>query len=112
MEGQKPDFKSFLYNQVSLVIAAVSLAFGIYFMFANPQRETDNVVAQMKAEFTSHEKAQEERNANMEKYFYNLQNGDLKDILSKIESTNAALNALTVSVGKLETKVDERIPKK
>lgn len=111
-EKSKSTFEKILYNQVSLVIAAVSLAFGVYFTFSNPQKDADKITADVKAEFVSHERLQEQRNATLDKIMDNIKNGDLVDLREKQQMTDASINALTVQIAELKTVISERIPAK
>jgi hypothetical protein len=101
-----------LYNQVSLGVALIAVVFGIYYTFANPQKQSEGTLAQVKLEFASHEKAQALSELALAKQVENLQTGDLKDIRQGMSDQQTAINALTVQIAELKTIINERIPKK
>ncbi len=101
-----------LYNQVALIAGVVGVVFSAYIFITNPQRDTDESVNVVKAEFAAHEKLQAARDAQIDKYFYNLQNGDLKDLGNIIDRQQSEIDDMTKQIVKLQTIIEERIPAK
>jgi hypothetical protein len=108
----EPVWQKFIYNQGTLIIAAISLAFGIYFTFANPQRNTDTVLAEVKAEFVKHQAVQVETDNKTANELNAIRTGDLKDTQRQLSDMTVMINTLTVQVAKLETIINERLPAK
>lgn len=111
-EKEQSAFQKILYNQVSLIIASVGLAFSVYFIFANPQKQTEQILAATKAEFNTHEALQEQY---QEKVAYELKlvrEGDLKDLKADLIENRNEIVSLQHEITKLQTIIEERIPAK
>ena len=98
-------FKNILYNEVTLVLAIGAFLWGVFNFINNPQQ-------QIQAEFDRHAAIQEQQEQNDEEFqanllaeFKTMRDGDIKDLIREVD-------ALNVNIAKLETIINERIPRK
>ena len=105
-------FEKYLYGQVTLAIAIIATAFGVYAYFHNPQQATDNTVTAIKAEFATHEALQTQQTDTIVSQIELLKSGDIKDLKNDIIENRDEIVKLTNEVVKLETIINERIPAK
>ena len=109
-EKPQPVLQKVLYNQVSLIIASVGLAFSIYFLFANPQKQTDSILSGVKTELAIHEAVQEKSNTDLDSRLDLIQKGDIKDLQTNIMDAKTNIIILQNNITELKTIINERIP--
>lgn len=99
-----------LYNQVTFIIAIVSIAFAIYYTFANPQRQTEQILLGVESKLNIHEKVQEQYQVTVAEALKLIKEGDLVDLKRDILENRNEINRLNESIVKLQTIIEERIP--
>ena len=110
--GSESKIQKVIFNQVSLVLAISGVLFGIYFTFANPQKNAEMVIAALQADLHEHESVQ----LKAEEAIYNelklMRQGDLIDLKRDIVENRTEITSLRNEIIKLETIISERIPKR
>jgi uncharacterized membrane protein len=101
-----------IFNQVSLVLAISGVLFGIYFTFANPQKNSDMVIATLRSDLHEHEAVQLESDRAIAAQLELIRQGDLKDLKEDLIENRSEITSLRNEIIKLETIISERIPKK
>ncbi len=91
----------FTPTNILAVLGIVGFVFGMYKGLTGPQINSDKRDALMQQEIKG-----------LTEKLQLLMNNDLHEIKGMLERQTARFIELAVQVGKLETKVDERIPKK
>ena len=107
-----PKYLKILYNQGSIIIGAIAIAFSIYYTFANPQKESEETIAMLQAALKQHEAVQSTSDDALLQKLDLIQNGDIKDLKADLLENRAAIVDLQQTIVKLSTIIDERIPKK
>ena len=103
-------FQRILYNQVSLIIAAISIAFAIYYTFSNPQKQSEIILAGVQAKLEQHEALQRQSDAAVAAQLELIRQGDLKDLKADMLENRGEVVSLQKEIVKLETIITERIP--
>lgn len=101
-----------IFNQVSLVLAISGVLFGIYFTFANPQKNSDMVIATLRSDLHEHEAVQLASDKAIAAQLELIRQGDLKDLKEDLIENRSEITSLRNEIIKLETIISERIPKK
>lgn len=112
LEEETPKYLKILYNQGSIIMGAIAIAFSIYYTFANPQRESEETIAQLKAALNQHEAVQQTSDDNLYQKLDLIQNGDIKDLKADLIENRNEIVSLQHEIVKLSTVIEERIPKK
>jgi hypothetical protein len=105
-------FEYFLYNKFTFIASIIGVAFGIYFTFANPQKNADKIIAEVNANLIQHEAVQVESNGALAAQMKLLREGDLFDLKRDVIENRNQIDSLAKEIVKLETIINERIPKK
>ena len=109
---QESYFENFLYNKFTLILSILGVAFGVYFTFANPQQSADKIIASIDAKLAQHAAVQDQSEANIRADIKLLRDGDLKDLKADVLENRDSIVGLQNEVVKLQTIIEERIPKK
>jgi peptidoglycan hydrolase CwlO-like protein len=96
-----------LYNQVALVLAICGVAFGIYFKLTEPNAhlEANNVAVQLMEQRISAQRVTIDE-------LTKTQQNDMKEIKNEMAGHRQEIQVLTNNIVKLQTIIEERIPKK
>lgn len=86
---------------IYLSITIASLLFSCYLYFRNPQVKSDQIDALMAQEIK-----------NLTEKLQLLMNNDIHEIKGMLIQMRQEFTTLSIQVGKVETKLDERVPKK
>ena len=87
-------------NLILAFCAFVSVLFGVYSYFRNPQIKTDGVIIKLQEDFNT-----------MQKQVVELRETHLRAVENDLKLLTTAVNDLSKTVVKLSTIIDERIPK-
>ena len=101
---EKDSVKKVLYNEVSLVVAIGAFILGGYIYVTEPGAHNDVAI-----------QLQEERIAAQRQTIDELtktQQNDIKEVKNEIAGMRAEVQILTNNITKLQTIIEERIPKK
>lgn len=90
------------------LVSLVAVAFSIYNYLRNPQINSDKADALMAQAL----KSLQDNFTQFSKDFANLKDNHLHMMDMKIDATNQAVTNLAITVTRLSTIIDERIPKK
>ena len=88
-------------NLLLAVFALISILFGLYSYFRNPQITTDKLLLQLQDNYST-----------LQKQVTEIKETHLKEAEKDIKTLTTAVNDLSKTVIKLSTIIDERIPKK
>jgi uncharacterized membrane protein len=110
--GSESKIQKVIYNQVSLVLAILGVAFGIYFTFANPQRNSDQVITEIKAQLDLHQAVQVESDKAIADKLEIIRQGDLKDLKNDLMENRTEIVSLQKEIVELKTIINERLPNK
>ncbi len=102
-------------TNISLTIAVLSVMFGIFFYFKNPQIDSDKKDALLAQQVQWEKEATEKRFVDMGIRMdtaLTLAQNHTHTVDIKCDKLIESVNALSIQFGKLETIIDERIPKK
>lgn len=112
MEVAESKLKKVLYNEVSLVIGIIAVAFSVYLFFSNPQRQSEKDTASIVAEISKHEELQSKFEADVKSEINAIRTGDFKDIQRQLSDQAESINQLRIVTAQLQTIINERIPAK
>jgi hypothetical protein len=101
-----------LFNEVTFCIALISVVFGAYYTFANPQKQTEIILAQQKADFATHEALQKQTEDLIMNELNVIKNGDLVDLNKNLLENRNEIVSLQKEIVKLQVIISERIPVK
>jgi hypothetical protein len=105
-------FMDFVYKQGTLAVAIVGVCFGVYFTFANPQKNSDKIIAEVNANLTKHEAVQTLSDEALTSQIKLMREGDLFDLKRDVIENRTQIDILIKEIVKLETIIQERIPVK
>jgi len=100
---QRDAITKFLYNQFTFILAIIGVVFGIYFTFANPARLLENRVNSLESNIASYKEMKDQLDT--------IQKNDLHTLDIKIEANQKELESLRGEIIKLQTIIEERIPR-
>ena len=101
-----------LFNEVTFCIALISVVFGAYYTFANPQKQTEIILAQQKSDFVTHEALQKQSENLIMNELNVIKNGDLVDLNKNLLENRNEIVSLQKEIVKLQVIISERIPVK
>ncbi len=93
-----------LFNEISLILAICGVALSAFVYLTGPQNSANTAIEILKQQ-------QDAQNDQIDGLITGYKN-DLHAVQMKEDSLAAQIAALTIQVAKLETVIDERIPKK
>jgi len=99
-------------QEIVLIIGVLSVIFSVFLYFKNPQIKAEKFDALIKQNIEFLQKEFSEKFIGFDKQLCNLKDNHLHTMSEDIKSLTKTVNELAVLVGKLETKIDERIPRK
>lgn len=99
-------------STINFFIALFALVFGVYHFFRNPQIKSDKIDALFKQHLEFLSLQFNEKFSGFDKQLVNLKDNHLHTINEDLKTLTKTVNDLAINVGKLETRIDERIPKK
>lgn len=88
-------------SNITFILGVLAIIFSIYNYFRNPQVKSEQTDALMSQEIK-----------NLTEKLQLLMNNDIHEIKGMLLRMSGEFTSLSVLVGKLETKLDERVPKK
>lgn len=97
---------------IMFFIGIFGLVFTIYNRFTEPQIKSDKADALFKQDLLAIGAKFEERFLGFDKSLSNLRDNHLHTITEDVKTVTKSVNELAILVAKLETKIDERIPRK
>lgn len=99
-------------TNVSFVLALLGVLFGVYHYFRNPQIKSDKIDALLQQSLQNLSAKFDEKFKSLDTQIMRLETNHIHTLDVKLDKNAEAVNLLAIQVGKLETKIDERIPRK
>ena len=91
-------------NNVTLIIALMGTAFGVYHFFRNPDIKADKIMAIFNEKFKNHQ--------DISKQLKSIEQNHLHTIEENIKDNSNAIRGIEKEVVKLGVILEERLPKK
>lgn len=101
-----------IINIVLGIGGILGIVFGAYHYFRNPQIRSDKIDALLELSMKNLSVKFDEKFKAIEGQIVRLETNHIHTIDTKIDANKQSINLLAIQVGKLETIIDERIPRK
>lgn len=98
-------------TNITFILALLGVLFGIYHYFKNPQIKSDKTEALLEQSIKTISEKFDDKFKTLETQILRLETNHIHTLETKIDANKHMVNLLAIQVGKLETKIDERIPR-